>query len=94
MNAVLTPSFASAALLASPPKISQMIIAQPTIPMINPREAEISIASPAKPPISITSVPPNNLQKEFVEIVAPTALRMMKNSIINKGTVINQSIYL
>ena len=62
---ILMPSFASAALLASPPKISQMMIAQPTIPMINPRDAEISIASPAKPPISITNVPTQQSPKRI-----------------------------
>ena len=71
-----------------------MMIAQPIMPTTNPTEADTKCASPANPPISITIVPANNLQKELVDTEAPTAFKMMKNSIINNGTVINQSIYL
>ena len=41
LNAEVTDSFVVAAWLASPRKISQMITAQPIIPIINPSNTEI-----------------------------------------------------
>merc|ERR1719352_259819 len=82
------------ALADSPAKISKRMKAQPHKPRAKPIHGLIASVSPAYPKASMQTVPTNSFQKPAGPIGAFAAFRMRLNSIICRGTVMLQSMYL
>merc|ERR1719434_329969 len=82
------------ALADSPAKTSKRMKPQPHIPRAKPAHALIAPLSPAYPKASIATVPIKSFQKPAAPMGALAAFKMRLNSIICRGTVIVQSMYL